>query len=257
MGPHFFLEMPLSERALIFDVDGTLVDSNDAHAAAWAEALRDFEIDRDVDAIVPLIGMGGDKLLPRMAGVTADSELGRQIGARRAELFRSVYFDHIAPFPGVRDLFERLRDDGVRIAIASSAGSTKPDELAALLELARVRDLVDRRGLAAPGEVASSKPAPDAVDAALGRLGLAPGAALVVGDSPFDIEAATGAGLRTIAFRCGGWGDRDLEGALIVYDGPQDMLSDYDRRSWDWPGATPARPGGPPAARFPANSSLR
>jgi HAD superfamily hydrolase (TIGR01509 family) len=245
--------MPLAERALIFDVDGTLVDSNDAHAAAWAEALRDFEIERDVDAIIPLIGMGGDKLLPRMAGVSADSDLGRQISARRAELFRSVYFDHIAPFPGTRDLFQRLREDGVRVAIASSA---KREEIEPLLELARVRDLIDRRGLASADDVASSKPAPDAVDAALGRLGLDPGAALMVGDSPFDVEAARSAGLRTIAFRCGGWDDRDLEEAMVIYDGPHEMHVDYDQRDWNWPGAL-ARPGGGPGARYPANSSLR
>src|SRR5215831_9899755 len=100
--------MPLTDRALIFDVDGTLVDSNEAQAAAWAEALRDFEIDRDVDAILPLIGMGADRLLPRMAGVTVESERGRKIAARRAELFRDVYIDDVAAFAGVRELFERL-----------------------------------------------------------------------------------------------------------------------------------------------------
>ena len=243
--------MPLADRALIFDVDGTLVDSNDAHAAAWAEALRDFEIDRDVDAIIPLIGMGGDKLLPRMAGVTADSDLGRQISARRAELFRAVYFDHIVAFPAVRELFQKLRGDGVRLAIASSA---KKDELEALLELARVRDLIDRDGLVTADDVASSKPAPDAVLAARDRLGVDPGAVLMVGDSPYDIEAARGAGLRTIAFRTGGWDDRDLEGAIAIYDGPTGMLIGYDTRDWNWP-AAPARPR--PGPSLPANSSLR
>ena len=243
--------MPLAERALIFDVDGTLVDSNDAHAASWAEALRDFEIDRDVDAIIPLIGMGADKLLPRMAGVAADSDLGRRIAARRAELFRTVYFDHILPFPGVRDLFERLRVDGVRLAIASSA---KKDELDPLLELARVRDLIDRDGIASSDDVAASKPSPDAVIAALTRLGVDSGSALMVGDSPYDIEAAHGAGLQTIAFRSGGWDDRDLDEALEIYDGPRDMHIAYNTRHWDWPAAqTPPRRG----PSLPANSSLR
>jgi phosphoglycolate phosphatase-like HAD superfamily hydrolase len=239
--------MPLAERALIFDVDGTLVDSNDAHAAAWAEALRDFEIDREVDTILPLVGLGPDKLLPRMAGVAPDSELGRQITVRRRELFRTVYFDHIAPFPGVRELLERLRGDGVRLAAASAA---RREDLEALLGVANVRDLVDLR--AALEDIAW--PRLDVVDAALSRLGTDTAATLMVGDSPFDIEAAHQLGMGTIAFRTGGWTDRDLEDALAIYDGPRAMLIAYDDRDWDWP-AAPTRPK--PGAGLPANSSLR
>jgi HAD superfamily hydrolase (TIGR01549 family) len=250
-------------RALIFDVDGTLVDSNDAHAAAWAEALRDFDIDREVDSIVPLIGMGGDKLLPRVAGVSSDSDLGRQIMSRRRELFRTVYFDHLRPFPATRELFERLCADGVRLGIASSA---RRDELEPLLELARVRDLVDPRGLASADDVGASKPDPDAIDAALNRLGTDPDATLMVGDSPYDVEAARRAGVGTIAFRCGGWGDRDLEEAIAIYGDPKELLADYDVRAWDWP-AAPSRKGMDPGqaqlgeanagGALPANHSLR
>jgi phosphoglycolate phosphatase-like HAD superfamily hydrolase len=239
--------VPHTDRALIFDVDGTLVDSNEAQAAAWAEALRDFEIDREVDAVVPLIGVGADRLLPRMAGVTADSELGRKIAARRAELFREVYIDHVAPFPGVRELFERMRRDRVLLAAASAVGR---EELEALLELAGVRGLVDR--LAAVEDVAW--PRLDVVDAALSRLGTEPGATLMVGDSPFDIEGAHQVGIGTIALRCGGWNDRDLEAALAIYDHPKAVLAAYEAHEWDWP-AAPAHPK--PGAGLPANSSLR
>ena len=239
--------MPLTDRALIFDVDGTLVDSNEAQAAAWAEALRDFEIDRDVDAVVPLIGMGAGRLLPRLAGVTADSELGRKIAGRRAELFRDVYIDHVAPFPGVRELFERMRQDRVLLGAASPVERA---ELEAVLDLAGVRDLVDR--LAALEDVAW--PRLDVVDAALSRLGTQPGTTLMVGDSPFDIEAAHQMGMGTIALRCGGWSDRDLEDAVAIYDTPKAMLAAYEARAWDWP-AAPTRPK--PGAGVPANSSLR
>ena len=239
---------------MIFDVDGTLVDSNDAHAAAWAEALRDFGIERDVDVVRPLIGMGGDKLLPRLAGVSADSERGRRIVARRAERFRDTYLDHLSPFPCVRELFERLRQDGVRLAIASSA---QQDELEALLEVANVRDLVDRRTSTSAGDVDASKPDPDVVRAALARLGVPPSDAIMVGDTPYDIEAARRADLGAIAFRCGGWADRELEDAISIYDGPREMLADYDSHPWNWPGAPTqesARAGGAAAS---AVSSLR
>jgi HAD superfamily hydrolase (TIGR01549 family) len=246
--------MPAPQRAMIFDVDGTLVDSNGAHAAAWAEALRDFGIERDVDVVRPLIGMGGDKLLPRLAGVSDDSELGRRIVARRAQRFRDTYLDHLSPFPCVRELFERLREDGVRLAIASSA---QQDELEALLEVANVRDLVDRRTATSAGDVEASKPDPDVVRAALARLGVAPTAALVVGDTPYDVEAARRAELGAIAFRCGGWADRELEDAVAIYDGPREMLADYDSHPWDWPGAPTREPARARGAAAAAVSSLR
>jgi phosphoglycolate phosphatase-like HAD superfamily hydrolase len=238
--------MALPERALIFDVDGTLVDSNDAQAAAWAEALRDFQIDREVDAIVPLVGLPPDKLLPRMAGVSPESSLGGNILERRRELFRTVYFDHVAPFAGVRELFERLRDDGVLLAVASA---TRRDDLEALLEVANVRDLVGRR--AALEDVAW--PRLDVIDAALSRLGTDAATTLVVGDSPFDIEAAHQVSLGTIALRTGGWEDRDLDEALAIYDGPRELRAAYVAHEWDWPAPRVPRPG----PRLPAGHSLR
>jgi phosphoglycolate phosphatase-like HAD superfamily hydrolase len=239
--------VPPADRALIFDVDGTLVDSNEAQAAAWAEALRDFDIDREVDFIIPLVGMGPERLIPRMTGVAADGELGRRIAARRRELFRDVYLDHVAPFPGTRELFQRLRADGVRLSAVSPA---RRDELDALLEVARVGDVVDLRASAED----VTWPRLDVVAAALDRLGTEPGVTLMVGDSPFDIESALQVGVGTIAFRSGGWYDRDLDDALAIYDGPRALLAAYDAQEWNWP-AAPARPR--PGAGLPANSSLR
>jgi HAD superfamily hydrolase (TIGR01549 family) len=226
--------MSALEHALIFDVDGTLVDSNDAHAAAWSDALREFDLPREPAVIRPFIGMGGDKLLPRLVGVASDGDLGRQIVARRAEIFRDVYFDHLSAFGRVRELFERLAGDGVRLAIASSA---RRAELEALLEVAGVRDLIDRGTLTSADDVDASKPDPDAVQAALARLGVEPGSAIMVGDTPYDIEAAHRAGIGAIAFRCGGRVDADLADALVIYDGPGDMLASYGARQWDWPDA--------------------
>jgi HAD superfamily hydrolase (TIGR01549 family) len=217
----------MSERALVFDIDGTLVDSNDAHAAAWSDALAVFDIERPPALIRPLIGMGGDKLLPALTGIDADSPLGQRIAVQRAQCFRENYLEALAPFPYVRPLFERLGADGVRLAVASSA---KKDELDRLVEIADVRDLIEHQTSA--DDVVSSKPDPDVVHATLELLGVPKDAVLMVGDTPYDVEAARRAGIDAIGFRCGGRSEGDLAGAIALYDGPASMLRNYDLRSW-------------------------
>jgi HAD superfamily hydrolase (TIGR01509 family) len=212
----------MSNRAVIFDVDGTLIDSNDAHARAWADALKEFGLSCDVDQVRRLIGMGADKLLPAVAGVSADSDLGQRILDYRGRRFQDAYLDSLKAFPGTRELFERLKEDGVLIAIASSA---KAKELSRLLRIAGVDDLVNRR--TSSDDVASSKPDPDALHAALNELHLGPEAAVMVGDTPYDVEAAGRAHVAAIAFRCGGWDDGDLAGTVAIYDGPAAMLDSY------------------------------
>jgi HAD superfamily hydrolase (TIGR01509 family) len=212
----------MSKRAVIFDVDGTLIDSNDAHARAWIDALKEFGIAREFSQVRRLIGMGGDKLLPAVAGVSVDSDLGQRIVDYRGRRFRDAYLDSLQAFAGTRGLFERLKQDGVRIAIASSA---QKEELARLLQLAGVEDLVHRRTSA--DDVKSSKPDPDALHVALNELHLGPEAAVMVGDTPYDVEAARRAQVAAIAFRCGGWSDDDLTGTVAIYDGPAAMLDSY------------------------------
>ncbi|HEX4403741.1 MAG TPA: HAD family hydrolase [Polyangia bacterium] len=210
---------------MIFDVDGTLVDSNDAHAVAWAEALREFDIRRAPSQIRPLIGMGGDKLLPQIAGLSVDSDRGQQLTKRRAALFRERYLPHVHAFAGVRALFERLLDDGLQLAIASS-GET--EEVDAMLGIAGIADLELAR--ASAEEVRSSKPDPDAIEVALARLRGRHGVrkqVLMVGDTPYDIEAARRAGLGAIAFRCGGRSDTELAAARLIVDGPAELLRRY------------------------------
>jgi phosphoglycolate phosphatase-like HAD superfamily hydrolase len=219
------------EHAVIFDVDGTLIDSNDAHAAAWIDALADFGVARRLEDVRPLIGMGGDKLLPALTGIDAKSDRGRQITARRGARFRDVYLDKLTAFPGTRALFEALARDGVRLAIASSA---QKQELEQLLRIAGVIDLVECR--TSGDDVDASKPDPDVVHASLERLGVAPAVAVMVGDTPYDVEAARHAAVGAIAFRCGrGWSDRDFAGARAIYDGPQAMLRAYAAHGWCWP----------------------
>ena len=212
-------------QVVVFDVDGTLVDSNDVHARAWVETLRTFGIERDVAAARRLVGMGGDKFLPALTKIEADSDLGRQITARRGEHFRSHYLPNLRPLPGSRALLEALRARGVRLAVASSSDE---DDLDRLLEVAEVADLIERR--ASAGDAARSKPDPDLIQVALARLGDVQDADVsMVGDTPYDIEAARKAKVRAIGVGCGGWSDADLAGAADIFDDPADMLANLGR----------------------------
>jgi HAD superfamily hydrolase (TIGR01509 family) len=210
-------------RGIILDIDGTLVDSNDAHARAWVEALAEHGINVSFEQVRPLIGMGGDKLLPKVSGISEDSPEGKAISQRRGEIFKTRYLPHLKAFPRTRELLLRMRDDGLKLVVASSA---KEDELKPLLEIAGAADLIEEK--ASSDDADHSKPDPDIVKAALDSAGFAADEALMLGDTPYDIEAATRAGVSVIAFRSGGWDDAHLAGAIAIYDGPADLLAHYD-----------------------------
>jgi HAD superfamily hydrolase (TIGR01509 family) len=210
-------------RGVILDVDGTLVDSNDAHARAWVEALAEQGIEVSFEKVRRLIGMGGDKLLPRVAGLEEDSPRGKVISERRSEIFKSRYLHRLKAFPGTRELLLRMRGEGLKLVVASSA---KEDELKPLLKIAGAADLIEEKTSSDDAE--NSKPDPDIVEAALKQSGFSSNEAVMIGDTPYDIEAASRAGLEVIAFRCGGWNDEELAGATAIYDGPADLLAQYD-----------------------------
>src|SRR5512139_2099735 len=209
------------DYGLILDIDGTLVDSNDAHARAWVEALREGGFDVPFDRIRPLIGMGGDKILPEVAGLSDEDPRGERIARRRGEIFRERHFPGVKALPRVRDLLLRARQEGYALAVATSAEEVEP-----LLARAGVDDLVHRRTSSDDAE--RSKPDPDIVGAALGRLGVGRERVFMLGDTPYDVEAALRAGVRPIGFRSGGWDDAGLRGAVAVYDGPADLLARWD-----------------------------
>ena len=207
-------------RGVIFDVDGTLLDSNDAHAHAWVEALAERGHRVDFDRVRRLIGKGGDKLLPEVAGIPEDSPEGRAVSERRGEIFRIRYLPGLQAFPKVVELVHRLRHDGLHVTVASSASEK---DLAALLDQAHVREWIE--DTTSKDDAANSKPDPDIVHAALDRLRVPPDEAVMVGDTPYDVEAAAKAGVRAIALRSGGyWSDEDFKGATAVYDDPADLL---------------------------------
>jgi phosphoglycolate phosphatase-like HAD superfamily hydrolase len=210
-------------HGIILDVDGTLVDSNDAHAKAWVEALAEHGINVSFEQVRKLIGMGGDKLLPKVAGIAEDTPEGKAIGKRRGEIFKTRYLPNIKAFPRTRELLLRMRDGGLKLVVASSA---KEDELKPLLEIAGAADLIEEK--TSSDDADNSKPDPDIVKAALDGAGFSADEAVMLGDTPYDIEAATKAGVKVIAFRCGGWDDAHLAGAMAIYDGPSDLLAHYD-----------------------------
>ena len=209
--------------AVILDVDGTLVDSNDAHARAWVEAFAEQGIAVPFDRVRRAIGMGGDKLVPAVSGISEDSPGGASVSARRADLFKTRYLPQLKPFPRARDLVARLAADGFALAVASSA---KADELDPLLEIAGVTDLLPSR--TSSDDADRSKPDPDIVQAALRRTGGNKGSAVMLGDTPYDVEAATRAGIAIVGLKCGGWTRADLCGAVEVYTDPADVLVHYD-----------------------------
>lgn len=211
-------------RAVLFDIDGTLLDSNDAHARAWLDSLRGHGQSVPFDLVRSKIGMGGDKLLAEVAGIDADSALGRSVSERRAAILKAQYLPDLGPFHGARVLVDRLRSRGLTCAAVSSASAADIEDL---LRAAGVADLMDVVVSADDG--GRSKPDPDLVHVALERVDVAPAEALMIGDTPYDIEAGARAGVPVVALRCGGrWTDRDLAGAIAIYDDPADLSSKLD-----------------------------
>ena len=211
-------------RGCLLDVDGTLIDSNDAHARSWLQVLRDEEFDVTYAQVRACIGMGGDKLVRALTGLDVEKGRGKEIAARRKQLFLRDYLPSLSATPGAHELVRALRERGIRAVIATSA---RDDELNALLEQAGLSHLIRHRTTS--DDAGDSKPDPDIVHAALGRGQLAPDEAIMLGDTPYDIEAADRASVPSIALRCGGWwADDALADAIAIYDDPAHLL-----RSWD------------------------
>jgi HAD superfamily hydrolase (TIGR01509 family) len=214
-------------KAVIFDVDGTLIDSVDAHAQSWQDAFREFGHDIDLATLRGHIGKGGDQLLPVFLSAAEQNSIGSKIEERRGEILREHYLDSIKAFPDVRALFQRILTDGKKIVLASSA---KGDELETYKKLAKIDDLLDAETSSDDAE--KSKPHPDIFEAALNKLdGIDASEAIVIGDTPYDADAAGKAGIASIGVRCGGWPDDALKkaGCIVVYRDPSDLLHHYDR----------------------------
>ncbi|PMB49998.1 hydrolase [Fischerella thermalis CCMEE 5201] len=210
-------------QAVLLDIDGTLVLSNDAHAQTWVDTFREFGYDVSFEQVRSLIGMGGDQIIPRVVpGLTVEEGDGKAIAQRRRELFLNEYVQKLVPANGARQLVQHMLQSGLRLIVASSASS---QEMEVLLKVAQLDDLLEETTTSSDAEV--SKPAPDIVEAALGKLNSSPHEVLMLGDTPYDIKSADQAGVGVIALRCGGFDDAALAGAKAIYDDPADLLAQY------------------------------
>ncbi|XGV95604.1 MAG: HAD family hydrolase [Leptolyngbya sp. BL-A-14] len=209
---------------VLLDIDGTFVLSNDAHAQAWVEAFAAYGYEISFEQVRPLIGMGGDQIIPRFApGLNDHDGTGKQIADRRKELILTKFGSRLTSAKGARALVQRLQEDKLHLIVASSATT---EELDILLKVAQIDDLLDE--FTTSDDAEASKPEPNIVEAALTRAKLAPDRAVMLGDTPYDVEAAGKAGVDVIAFRTGGFSDEQLAGAIAIYDDPADLLQHYD-----------------------------
>jgi phosphoglycolate phosphatase-like HAD superfamily hydrolase len=212
--------------AAVFDVDGTLVDSVDLHAEAWQRAFQHFGRDVPLERVRREIGKGADQLLPVFFTPEEIREFGDELTEYRADLYKRRYLPSVRPFPRVPDLLSRLVRDGRRVLLASSA---KQYELGRILDLLGARDLIE--GVISADDVDRSKPCPDIFEAALDRLGSVDlREVMVIGDTPYDAEAAGKLGLSTIGVLGGPFSEMELleAGCIAVYRDPADLLARYD-----------------------------
>jgi HAD superfamily hydrolase (TIGR01509 family) len=209
-------------ESVIFDIDGTLVNSVDLHASAWVDAFRDYGHEVKFQDVRIQIGKGGDQLIPVFLSEKEMADFGEKLEKHRSQIFKARYLPRVTAFPGIRSLMKRLLTDGKQIALASSA---KKDELARYTEIAEIDDLISAETSSDDAE--KSKPHPDIFQAAMKRLGnKRPETIIVVGDTPYDAEAAIKIGLQTIGLLCGGWSEDELKQAscIAIYRDPADLL---------------------------------
>ena len=214
----------MTVQAVIFDVDGTLIDSNDQHALDWLKTFRRFGHEVRFEDIRIQIGKGGDQLMPVFLSPEDVEARGEEMSDFRSELFKSEFLPGLQPFPAVRDLFERIRADGREIVLASSATG---EELERYKEIAGVADLLE--GATSSDDAEHSKPEPDIFLAALRTAGVQPDEAVVIGDTPYDATAAVKAGVRPVGVLCGLFPEQVLRdaGCIAVYRDPAHLLGDY------------------------------
>jgi HAD superfamily hydrolase (TIGR01509 family) len=209
-------------QAALLDVDGTLIDTNYQHALAWFRAFRKHGIVLPIWRIHRAIGMGGDKLVPALAGEEAERERGDEVRADRDTLYAEL-IGEVQPFHGSRELLVDLKEQGRPVVLASSSPE---DELEHYLELLDARDLAD--AWTTKDDVQASKPAPDLVAAALEKAGT--GDALMIGDTRWDIEAAAKVDVKTVCVLTGGWSRQELEeaGAVAVFESVDELRQRLD-----------------------------
>lgn len=223
MGGFLLPFSPVRLKGIIFDVDGTLVDSNDLHADCWVEAFAHFGKRADWDVVRGQIGKGGDLLVPDLCNAREMQRFGEALKKFRTQLYTEKYMPRVKPFPRVRELFEALRRRGVKLALASSAN---PEEVEYTTQLLGVGELLE--GSTSKRDAEHSKPSPEIFRAALDQLGTAVERTMTVGDTPYDILASHRAALPIAAVLSGGFGRDALAKAEWLFDGVEQLVGEID-----------------------------
>lgn len=209
-------------QAILFDVDGTLVDSNHFHVLAWAEVFHAAGHDFRLAQLHDEVGQGADNYVRALLPDIGDDE-AEELGKAHGRVFGKEYLHRVRPFAGAHELLQRCKDAGLKVMLASSANAR---EVKHHLQLLDAEDIVD--GWTSADDVGCSKPCPDLFEAAARKAGVASSEALVVGDTPFDVGAADAAGIRTVAVRSGLFSDKKLSGAVAIYDNVADLLARFE-----------------------------
>jgi HAD superfamily hydrolase (TIGR01549 family) len=202
-------------KAVIFDIDGTLIDSVNEHAESWVRTFKEFGKDVSIEETRKLIGMGSDQFLNEYFSKDEVEEKKKEIDKFRSELFAKEYMPKIKPFPKVRELFLKLKEDGIKFVLASSATE---EEVGKYQEIADIKDLVEKKTSSDDAE--KSKPEPDIFLTAYDKLNnIDKQNVVVIGDTPYDAIAAKKAGLKCFGVLTGGWTEEKLieSGCSKVY----------------------------------------
>jgi beta-phosphoglucomutase-like phosphatase (HAD superfamily) len=212
-------------EAVIFDIDGTIVDSVDLHTKAWQAAFEKYGKKSSFSEIRQQIGKGADQLMPVFLSKQELDDFGKELDQYRSELFKTKYLSRVKSFPKVRELFERIKKDGKKIVLASSA---KEEELKFYKKITQIEDLIEDD--TSSEDVERSKPHPDIFREALKAVGdVDPGRAIIIGDTIYDAQAAAKAKVNAIGLLCGGSTEDQLRqaGCVAIYLDPADLLSRY------------------------------
>ncbi|MDQ3280150.1 MAG: HAD family hydrolase [Acidobacteriota bacterium] len=211
-------------EAILLDIDGTLIDSNDKHARCWSEAFQHFGKEIDWQTIRMQIGKGGDLLVPDTLNAREMRAIGEKLKEYRGELWKGKYMKTVEPFAGVVEAIRALHDRKIKLAFASSSN---PDEVEYYVELLGVGDLLE--GTTSKGDAEVSKPSPQIFEAALERVKADPARTLVVGDTPYDITAAHRIPVAVAAVLCGGFPRETLSKAEFLFDDLPSLAKELDR----------------------------
>lgn len=210
-------------KGVILDIDGTLIDSNHAHALAFIKAFEDYEFIVSYEKIRSLIGVGGKEIIFKITGLQQDSSESQDIIKKQGEYFRENYFSQLKVFPRTKDLIIQMKKEKLVLAIGSSANEK---DLDLLLKKIGILELIDT--VTSANDVKQAKPHPDIIFECIKKLDLLPSKVIMLGDTPYDIEAAKKAQVETVALRCGGWNDDGLTDAIAIYNDPEELLLKFD-----------------------------